>query len=150
MKIQTKSHYLNKKLDVRYIDTEKQQKLVSKHSLYNPLNIKSIATIDEKGEALYKFDDSNDIVLDSKLSLKRNDENFIILQNFEFVNYYGDVLVKTIYDANTDYTFTSSTNVKDGCIESRLGFDYYNFPMLSIFDSDDIKIKRENLRECLR
>jgi hypothetical protein len=150
MKIQVDSHYLNRSLDVRYIDIGKQQKLVSKHSLYNPLNIKSIATIDKKGEALYKFDNSNDIVLDSKLSLKRNDENFIILQNFEFVNYYCDVLVKTIYDVNTDYIFTSSTNVKDGCIKARVEFNYYNFPMLSIFESDDIKIKIENLRECLR
>lgn len=150
MEIQTKSHYLNKKLDVRYIDVGKQQKLVSKHSLYNQLNIEDTITINESGIASYRLNDSDNIVLDSKLSLKRYDENFIILQNFEFVNYYGDVLVKTIYDANTDYTFTSSTNVKDGCIEARKEQKYYQFPMLAIFESDDIKIKIENLRECLR
>ena len=41
MKIQTDSHYLNGSLDVRYIDTGEQQKLVSKHSLCNPLNIEN-------------------------------------------------------------------------------------------------------------
>lgn len=150
MKIQTDSHYVNGSLDVRYIDTGEQQKLVSKHSLYNPLNIENTITINESGEALYTFKDSDNIVLDSKLSLKRNDENFIILQNFEFVNYYVDKLFKTIYDIDKNYIFTSSSNVKDGCIEVKLEQDYYQSPILAIFYSEDIKIKIENLRECLR
>lgn len=150
MEIQTESHYLNRKLDVRYIDIEKQQTLVSKHSLYNPLNIENTIAINKSGETLYRIKDYDNIVLDSKLSLKRDDENFIILQNFEFVNYYSDVLVRTVNNIYTYYTFTSSVDVKDGCIKTRIEQEYYQFPMLAIFDEENIKIKIENLRECLR
>ena len=154
MKLKHDTHHLTSKLDVRYVVEDKiSQKFWSKHSLYNPNHINNIEEVSEYG-LLYNFTTiSKDILLNSALCIQRDDEDFILLQNFEFVNYYGDKLISTATKSNYDFIFLSDKDTKQGCIRVK-GEDLkiHEFPMLALIteNSCTIKDKLNNLYECLK
>ena len=155
MKLQHDTHYITKSLDVRYITTDNVSKshLLSKHSLYNPNNIDSTVAVSEYG-SLYNFNPvDKDILLNSALCLQRDDEDFILLQNFEFVNYYGDKLISTVIKSSYDFTFLSDKDAKQGCIRVKGdNLNIHEFPILALIteDSCTIRDKLNNLYRCIR
>ena len=118
MKLQHDTHYLTRSLDVRYVVEDKVSKnFWSKHSLYNPNNINNTKEVSEYGIPYDVFIPiGQDIIPNSALCTTRDDKDFILLQNFEFVNYYGDQLISTAKDISDDFTFLSDKNTKQGCI----------------------------------
>ena len=154
MKLQHDTQYLTRSLDVRYVVEDKVSKnFWSKHSLYNQNNIDNTEEVSDYG-LLYNFTPINqDIIINSALCLQRDDEDFILLQNFEFVNYYGDKLISTIIKSYDDFTFLSDKDSKQGCIRVRgKNLDIHEFPMIAVFcDANErIKIKLDNLYGCIR
>ena len=154
MKLQHDTHYLTSKLDVRHVVADKvSQNFWSKHSLYNPNNIDNTEEVSEYGT--YDFHTrSKDILADSALCIQRDDEDFILLQNFEFVNYYSDYFIKTAKDIIDDFKFLSDKNTKQGCIRVRVsGIDHIEeFPILALTTdvSCTIKDKLDNLIRCIQ
>lgn len=154
MKLQHDKHYLTSKLDVRYVVADKiSQNFWSKHSLYNPRNIDNTEEISEYGST-YSCNKNKDIDPYSGLCIQRDYEKFILLQNFEFVNYYGDQLISTAKDISDDFTFLSDKNTKQGCIRAREnGTDNIEeFPVLALTTDVlcTIKNKLDNLMRCIQ
>lgn len=155
MKLQHDTHYLTRSLDIRYVVEDKVSKnFWSKHSLYNPDNIDSTKEVSEYGipyDVLIPMD--QDIIPNSAICTTRDNEDFILLQNFEFVNYYGDKLISTATKSDYNFTFTSDKDSKQGCIRVRgKNLDIHEFPMIAVFcDANKrIKIKLNNLYGCIR
>ena len=99
MKLQHNTHYLTRSLDVRYVVEDKVFKnFWSKHSLYNPNNIDNTEEVSEYGL-------DTDIVTDIPLLLKRENKDYIILQNFEIINYHNNSLIKTAKEIFNDFIF---------------------------------------------
>ena len=149
MKLQHDTHYLTSTLDVRYVVADKiSQNFWSKHSLYNPRNIDNTEGISEYGST-YSCNKNKDIDPYSGLCIQRDYEKFILLQNFEFVNYYGDQLISTAKDISDDFTFLSDKNTKQGCIRVRERGTIHTeeFPILALTTnvSCTIKNKLDNL-----
>lgn len=149
MKLQHNTHYITKSLDVRYITTDNVYKshLWSKHSLYNPNNIDSTVSVSEYGL-------HTDIVTDIPLSLKRETKDYIILQNFEIIDYHDNSLIKTakeISDAD-DFYFSSYLDSKPGCILATINGSKEYFPILALFRKKDNTLinKLSNLIRCLQ
>lgn len=154
MKLQHDTHYLTSTLDVRYVVADRiSQNFWSKHSLYNPNNIDNTEEIADHGTT-YGSSADHDIFADSELCIQRDNEKFILLQNFEFVNYYGDQLISTAKDISDDFTFLSNKNTKQGCIKAREnGTDNIEeFPILALITdvSCTIKNKLDNLMRCIQ
>ena len=154
MKLQHYTHYITKSLDVRYVVEDKVSKnFWSKHSLYNPNNIDNTEEVSEYG-ITYDFHSlSKDIILNSALCLQRDDEDFILLQNFEFVNYYGDKLISTVIKSDYGFTFLADKDSKQGCIRAKgENLNIHEFPILALIteDSCTIKDKLNNLIRCLQ
>lgn len=155
MKLQHDTHYITKSLDVRYVVKDsKSSSFLSKHSLYNPNNIDNTEAISDYGTSFSSISTSKDILPGSALCIKRNDEDFILLQNFEFVNYYSDYLVETATNISDRFRFLSDNNTKQGCIKVRVHgtvYDIINFPILALitYSSCTIKDKLDNLIRCL-
>ena len=155
MKLQDDTHYLTRKLDVRYVVADKVSKnFLSKHSLYNPNNIDNTEEVSEYGTT-YSFDPTidRDIIDNSAICTTRSDKDFILLQNFEFVDYYEDQLISTVYKSDGNFAFLSDPNSKQGCIRVKgNNLDIHQFPMIAVFydDSERIKDKLNNLYGCLR
>ena len=155
MKLQHDTHYITKSLDVRYITTDNVYKshLWSKHSLYNPNNIDSTVAVSDYGTTYYFHSLSKDIILNSALCLQRYDEDFILLQNFEFVNYYGDKLISTVTKQDYNFTFLADKDSKQGCIRVKgENLNIHEFPILALIteDSCTIKDKLNNLIRCIQ
>ena len=155
MKLKDDTHYLTRSLDVRYVVEDKVSKnFWSKHSLYNPNNIDNTKEVSEYGILYDVFIPiGQDIIPNSAICTTRDDEDFILLQNFEFVNYYKDKLISTVIKSDYDFTFTSDKDSKQGCIRVR-GKNLYihEFPMIAVFcDANErIKIKLNNLYGCIK
>ena len=155
MKLQNDTHYLTSKLDVRYVVEDKVSSnfFWSKHSLYSPNNIDNTEEVSEYGST-YSCNKNKDIIADSALCIQRDDEDFILLQNFEFVNYYSDYFIKTAKDIIDDFKFLSYKNTKQGCIRVRVsGIDHIEeFPILALTTdvSCTIKDKLYNLIRCIQ
>ena len=155
MKLQHDTHYLTRSLDVRYVVKDKVSKnFWSKHSLYNPNNIDNTKEVSEYGIPYDLFIPiEQDIIPSSAICTTRDDEDFILLQNFEFVNYYGDKLISTIIKSYDDFTFLSDKDSRQGCIRVRgKNLDIHEFPMIAVFrDANErIRNKISNLYGCLR
>ena len=153
MKLQDDTHYLTRSLDVRYVVEDKvSSNFWSKHSLYNPRNINNTEEISGYGTT-YSFSPSKDIDPKHGICTTRSDEDFILLQNFEFVNYYVDQLISTVYRGDNNFTFLSDKDSKQGCIRVKgNNLNIYEFPIIAIFydDNETIKNKLSNLYGCLR
>ena len=147
MKLQHDTHYITKSLDVRYITTDNISKshLWSKHSLYNPNNIDSTVAVSEYGL-------HTDIVTDIPLLLKRETKDYIILQNFEIIDYYGNSLIKTAKEISDDFYFSSYLDSKPGCIFVIGNTSKEYFPILALFNKKDNTLtnKLNNLIRCLQ
>lgn len=147
MKLQHDTHYITKSLDVRYITTDNVSKshLLSKHSLYNPNNIDSTVAVSEYGL-------HTDIVTDIPLSIKRETEGYIILQNFEIIDYYGNSLIKTVKEVSNYLKFSSFLVSKSGCIVAIGSTSNKYFPILALFYKKDNTLanKLGNLIRCLQ
>ena len=147
MKLQHDTHYITKSLDVRYVVEDKVSKshLLSKHSLYNPNNIDSTVAVSEYGL-------HTDIVTDIPLSLKRETKDYIILQNFEIVNYHDNCLIKTAKEISNDFSFSSYLDSKPGCIFATIDGSKEYFPILALFHKKDNTLanKLNNLIRCLQ
>ena len=155
MKLQHDTHYLTITLDVRYVVANKisQNLFWSKHSLYNPNNIESTQGVAEYGIRNDISPICRDIILNSALCTQRDDEDYILLQNFEFVNYYGDILIQKATESDYGFTFLADKDAKQGCIRgSGKNLDIHEFPMLALIteDSCTIKDKLNNLIRCLK
>lgn len=155
MKLQDDTHYLTRSLDVRYVVEDKVSKnFWSKHSLYNPNNIDNTEEVSEYGKPYDVFIPiDQDIIPSSALCIQRDDEDFILLQNFEFVNYYGDNLISTVTKQDYNFTFLAYKDSKQGCIRVKGGdLDVHGFPILALIteDSCTIKIKLFNLIRCIQ
>ena len=154
MKLQHDTHYLTRSLDVRYVVEDKVSKnFWSKHSLCNPNNIESTQGVSEYGIRNDISPIGQDIILNSALCTQRDDEDFILLQNFEFVNYYGDILISTATKSYDDFTFLSDKDSKQGCIRVRgENLNIHEFPILALIteDSRTIKDKLNDLYGCLK
>ena len=155
MKLQDDTHYLTASLDVRYIITNKISNNLfwSKHSLYNPNNIESTQGVSEYGIRNDISPIGQDIILNSALCAQRDDEHYILLQNFEFVNYYGDILIQKATESDFGFTFLTNKDAKQGCIRARReNLNIHEFPMLASIteDSCTIKDKLNNLIRCIR
>ena len=73
----------------------------------------------------------------------RRYEDFILLQNFEFVNYYVDQLISTVTRSNNDFTFLSDKDSKQGCIRVKgNNIDIHEFPMIATFYDNNETIKK--------
>ena len=147
MKLQHDTHYITKSLDVRYITTDNVYKshLWSEHSLYNPNNIDSTVAVSEYGL-------HTDIVTDIPLLLKRETKDYIILQNFEIIDYYSDYLIKTAKEISNDLEFSSYLDSKPGCILATINTSKEYFPILALFNIKDNTLanKLNNLIRCLQ
>ena len=147
MKLQHDTHYITKSLDVRYITTDNVYKshLWSKHSLYNPNNIDSTVAVSEYGL-------DTDIVTDIPLLLKRETKGYIILQNFEIIDYYDNSLIKTAKEISDDFYFSSYLDSKPGCILATGNTSKEYFPILALFNKKDNTLtnKLNNLIRCLQ
>ena len=147
MKLQHDTHYITKSLDVRYITTDKVYKsyLWWKHSLYNPNNIDSRVTVSKYGL-------DTDIVTDIPLLLKRENKDYIILQNFEIIDYYDNFLIKTAKEISNDFYFSSYLDSKPGCIVATINGSKEYFPILALFYKKDntLENKLGNLIRCLQ
>ena len=147
MKLQHDTHYITKSLDVRYITTDNVSKshLLSKHSLYNPNNIDSTVSVSEYGL-------DTDIVTDIPLLLKKENEDYIILQNFEIIGYYGDYLIKTAKEIFNDFYFSSYLDSKPGCIFATINGSKEYFPIIALFHKKENTLanKFNNLIRCLQ
>lgn len=147
MKLQHDTHYITKSLDVRYITTDNVYKshLWSKHSLYNPNNIDSTVAVSEYGL-------DTDIVTDIPLLLKRETKGYIILQNFEIIDYYDNCLIKTAKEISNDFYFSSYSYSKPGCIFATCNTSKEDFPILALFRKKDNTLanKLNNLIRCLQ
>ena len=147
MKLQHDTHYITKSLDVRYITTDNISKshLLSKHSLYNPNNIDSTVAVSEYGL-------HTDIVTDIPLSLKRETKDYIILQNFEIIDYYDNSLIKTAKEIFNDFYFSSYLDSIPGCILATGNTSKEYFPILALFRKKDNTLanKLSNLIRCLQ
>ena len=154
MTVQHDTHYLTNKLDVKYVIIDSERTRLSKHSLYNPFIIDNTKEISPKGRTYEPFDDSCDLIPNSALCVQRNDEDFILLQNFEFINYYEDILIETTKKSNNRFTFLSDINTKRGCIKVRISetVDIKEFPILALTTDVSCKIKNKlgNLIRCLQ
>ena len=154
MKLKDDTHYLTGLLDVRYVVKYKvSPNFWSKHSLYNQNNIENTEEVSEYG-TIFNFKKINqDIIINSALCIRRDDEDFILLQNFEFVNYYADKLISTATKSNYDFRFLSDKDAKQGCIRVKgEKSNIHEFPILALTteDSCTIKDKLNNLYGCLR
>lgn len=155
MKLQNDTHYLTSKLDVRYLVEDKVSSnfFWSKHSLYNPNNVDNTEGVSEYGST-YSCNKNKDINPYSALCIQRDDEDFILLQNFEFVNYYSDYFIKTAKDIIDDFTFLSNKNTKQGCTRARSSetVNIEEFPILALTTdvSCTIKDKLDNLIRCIQ
>ena len=147
MKLQHDTHYITKSLDVRYITTDNVYKshLWSKHSLYNPNNIDSTVSVSEYGL-------DTDIVTDIPLSIKRETKGYIILQNFEIIDYYDNSLIKTAKEISDDFYFSSFLVSNPGCIVAMGSTSKEYFPILALFSKKDNTLanKLNNLIRCLQ
>lgn len=147
MKLQHDTHYITKSLDVRYITTDNVYKshLWSKHSLYNPNNIDSTVAVSEYGL-------DTDIVTDIPLLLKRETKGYMILQNFEIIDYYDNSLIKTAKEISDDFYFSSYLDSKPGCIFATGSISKEYFPILALFHKKDNTLanKLSNLIRCLQ
>ena len=147
MKLQHDTHYITKSLDVRYITTDNVYKshLWSKHSLYNPNNIDSTVAVSEYGL-------DTDIVTDIPLSIKRENEDYIILQNFEIIDYYNDPLIKTAKEISNYFYFSSYLDSNPGCILATGNTSKEYFPILALFNikENTLANKLNNLIRCLQ
>ena len=148
MKLQHDTHYITKSLDVRYITTDNISKshLLSKHSLYNPNNIDSTVAVSEYGL-------HTDIVTDIPLSLKRETKDYIILQNFEIIDYYDNSLIKTAKEISDDFYFSSYLDsTPAGCILAIGNTSKEDFPILALFNKKENTLanKLSNLIRCLQ
>ena len=147
MKLQHDTHYITKSLDVRYITTDNISKshLWSKHSLYNPNNIDSTVSVSEYGL-------DTDIVTDIPLLLKRETKDYIILQNFEIIDYYDNSLIKTAKEIFNDFYFSSYLDSKPGYIFATGSTSKEYFPILALFYKKDNPLinKLSNLIRCLQ
>ena len=147
MKLQHDTHYITKSLDVRYITTDNVYKshLLSKHSLYNPNNIDSTVSVSEYGL-------DTDIVTDIPLLLKRENKDYIILQNFEIINYHTDSLIKTAKEIFNDFYFSSFLASNPECIVAMESTSKEYFPILALFYKKDNTLanKLGNLIRCLQ
>ena len=147
MKLQHDTHYITKSLDVRYITTDNVYKshLWSKHSLYNPNNIDSTVAVSEYGL-------DTDIVTDIPLLLKRETKGYIILQNFEIIDYYDNSLIKTAKEISDDFYFSSFLVSNPGCIVATGNTPKEYFPILALFNTKDntLENKLNNLIMCLQ
>ena len=147
MKLQHDTHYITKSLDVRYITTDNISKshLWSKHSLYNPNNIDSTVAVSEYGL-------HTDIVTDIPLSLKRETKGYIILQNFEIIDYYDNSLIKTAKEISDDFYFSSYLDSIPGCILATGNTSKEYFPILALFNikENTLANKLNNLIRCLQ
>lgn len=156
MKLQHDTHYLNRKLDVRYVVKDKvsPNHFWSKHSLYNPNNVDNTEEVSEYGITYDFHSSSKDIISNSALCIQRDDENFILLQNFEFVNYCEDKLISTLTKQDYNFTFLADKDAKQGCIRVvKYGdLNIHEFPMIAAFteDSCTIEDKLNNLYGCLK
>ena len=146
MKLQHDTHYLTRSLDVRYVVEDKVFKnFWSKHSLYNPNNIDSTVLLSEYGL-------DTDIVTDIPLLLKRENKDYIILQNFEIINYHTDSLIKTAKEIFNDFYFSSFLVSNPGCIVAMESTSKEYFPILALFYKKDNTLanKLGNLIRCLQ
>ena len=155
MKLQDDTHYLTALLDVRYIVANKISNNLfwSKHSLYNPNNIESTQGVSEYGIRNDISPICQDIILNSALCIQRDDEDYILLQNFEFVNYDGDILIQKATESDYGFTFLADKDTKQGCIRVRgENLNIHEFPMIALIteDSCTIKDKLNNLIRCLK
>ena len=155
MKLQHDTHYLTRSLDVRYIVANKISNNLfwSKHSLYNPNNIESTQGVSEYGIRNDISPICQDIILNSALCTQRDDEDYILLQNFEFVNYYKDILIQKATESDYGFRFLSDKDAKQGCIRVKgEKSNIHEFPILALTteDSCTIKDKLNNLYGCLR
>ena len=144
MKLQHDTHYITKSLDVRYITTDNAYKshLWSKHSLYNPNNIDSTVAVSEYGL-------HTDIVTDIPLSIKREKKGYIILQNFEIIDYYDNSLIKTAKEISNDFYFSSFLVSSPGCIVAMDSTSKEYFPILALFYKKD-NTSANKLRRLIR
>ena len=154
MKLKHDTHYLTGLLDVRYVVKDKvSPNFWSTHSLYNTNNIENTEEVSEYG-TIFNFKKINqDIIINSALCIRRDDEDFILLQNFEFVNYYSDQLISTVTLTDNDFKFLSDKDAKQGCIRVKgEKSNIHEFPILALTteDSCTIKNKLNNLYGCLR
>ena len=146
MKLQHDTHYLTRSLDVRYVVEDKVFKnFWSKHSLYNPNNIDSTVLLSEYGL-------DTDIVTDIPLLLKRENKDYIILQNFEIIDYHDNSLIKTAKEIFNDFYFSSYLDSKPGCIFVTINGSKEYFPILALFNIKDNTLanKLSNLIRCLQ
>lgn len=154
MKLQHDTHYLTRSLDVRYVIEDKVLKnFWSKHSLYNPNNIDNTKEVSECGTTYYFYTRDNDIILNSALCIQREKEDFILLQNFEFVNYYANELISTVIRSNDSFAFLSDKNSKQGCIRvKKYNLDINEFPVIAVFYDKNKRIRNKlnNLYGCLK
>lgn len=154
MKLKDDTHYLTGLLDVRYVVKDKvSPNFWSKHSLYNQNNIENTEEVSKYG-TIFNFKKINqDIIVNSALCIRRDDEDFILLQNFEFVNYYGDQLISTVTLTDNDFRFLSDKNAKQGCIRVKgEKSNIHEFPILALTTdvSCTIKYKLDNLMRCIQ
>ena len=70
-----------------------------------PSNIDNTEEVSDHGTTYY-FNQNKDIDPRSAICTTRSDEDFILLQNFEFVNYYGDQIISTVYKSPKVNDFT--------------------------------------------
>ena len=146
MTLQHDTHYLTRSLDVRYVVEDKVSKnFWSKHSLYNPNNIDNTEEVSEYGL-------DTDIVTDIPLLLKRENKDYIILQNFEIINYHNDSLIKTAKEIFNDFYFSSLLVSNPGCIAAMESTSKEYFPILALFYKKDNTLanKLGNLIRCLQ
>lgn len=157
MILQHDTHYPTKKLDIRYVVKDLSQTLWSKHSLYNPDNIENTEEVSEHGTTYnYQFADK-DLIPEFPLSVKRHREDYILLQNFELVNFYADTLIETPKKTNCCFKFLSNAS-KKGCVrvvksEAPVGTilsNAFEFPMLAVLNNKHLTNKLENLIRCLQ
>ena len=155
MKLQDDTHYLTALLDVRYIVANKISNNLfwSKHSLYNPNNIDNTEEVSEYGIRNDISPIGQDIILNSALCIQRDDEDYILLQNFEFVNYYKDILIQKATELDYGFRFIADKDTKQGCIRVKgENLNIHEFPILALIteDSCTIKDKLNNLIRCIQ
>ena len=153
MKLQHDTHYLTKTLDVRYVVADRvSSNFWSKHSLYNPNNIENTEEVSEYGLKYCNHAVNTDIVTDVPLLLEREDKDYIVLQNFEIINYYGDSLIKTAKEVSNGFEFSSILDSKPGCIVALSSTSREYFPILALFYRKDntLSYKLNNLIRCLQ
>ena len=123
--------------------------------MYNLNNIDNTEEVSEDGTT-FTLNQSKDIILNSALFTIIDDKDFILLQNFEFVNYYADKFISTTirsdYNSDNKFTFLSDKDSKQGCIRVKVNnLNIMEFPMIATFyyEHNTIIDKLNNLRGCL-